>query len=188
MTDAPEQPADPNAGPQPDAEVAQVAEGGQAVEVVDDEAEQQDAITEPGKLLRIALMLREMQEEVRRADPDEAGRQRLRQIHETSLKQMRSVLTGGLQEELDELTLPFDTDTPTESEIRIAQAQLIGWLEGLFQGIQAAIASQQMSARQQLERMRRGLPPGMLSGPTGPGGGPGGHGDDRQTGGTGQYL
>jgi hypothetical protein len=146
----------------------------QAVEVVDDD--QRDAITEPGKLLRIALMLREMQEEVRRADPDEPGRQRLKQIHETSLNQMRSVLTGGLQEELDALTLPFDSDTPSESEIRIAQAQLIGWLEGLFQGIQAAIASQQMSARQQLEQMRgRGLPPGAPMG-------------DRQGSGTGHYL
>jgi hypothetical protein len=134
----------------------------QAVEVVDEpDDEERDAITEPGKLLRIALMLREMQEEVRRADPDEAGRQRLKQIHEMSLTEMRSVLTGGLQEELDALTLPFDSETPSESEIRIAQAQLIGWLEGLFQGIQAAIASQQMSARQQLEQMRgRGLPRG----------------------------
>ncbi len=135
----------------------------QTVEVVDgtDQEEERDAITEPGKLLRIALMLREMQEEVRRADPDEPGRQRLKQIHQTSLEEMRSVLTGGLQEELDALTLPFDSDTPTESEIRIAQAQLIGWLEGLFQGIQAAIASQQMSARHQLEQMRgRGLPRG----------------------------
>ena len=133
-------------------------------QVVEESEEDRDVITEPGKLLRIALMLREMQEEVRRADPDPAGRQRLRQIHETSLEQMRSVLTGGLQEELDALTLPFDSDTPTESEIRIAQAQLIGWLEGLFQGIQAAIASQQMSARHQLEQMRaRGLPPGARS-------------------------
>jgi hypothetical protein len=152
----------------------------QTVEVVE-EAEQddeRDAITEPGKLLRIALMLREMQEEVRRADPDEPGRQRLKQIHETSLNEMRSVLTGGLQEELDALTLPFDSDTPTESEIRIAQAQLIGWLEGLFQGIQAAIASQQMSARHQLEQMRgRGLPRGATQQPVG----------ERPTG-TGQYL
>lgn len=134
----------------------------QAVEVVDEAGdEEHDVITEPGKLLRIALMLREMQEEVRRADPDQAGRQRLKQIHEMSLTEMRSVLTGGLQEELDALTLPFDDETPTESEIRIAQAQLIGWLEGLFQGIQAAIASQQMSARHQLEQMRgRGLPRG----------------------------
>lgn len=167
------------------------------VEVVGepDEQDAPDTITEPGKLLRIALMLREMQEEVRRADPDAAGRQRLRQIHETSLAQMRSVLTGGLQEELDALTLPFDTDTPTESEIRLAQAQLIGWLEGLFQGIQAAIASQQMSARQQLDQMRRQLPPGAQGG--GPQGGgqqgggpqaPGSARDDRRTDSPGQYL
>ena len=142
------------------------------VEVVEDE--RRDTITEPGKLLRIALMLREMQEEVRRADPDEVGRQRLKQIHETSLNEMRAVLPGGLKEELDALTLPFESDTPTESEIRIAQAQLIGWLEGLFQGIQAAIVTQQMSARQQLEQMRgRGLPQGPLT---------------ERPGGTGQYL
>ena len=183
MRQVPEQPAQPAAPPEggPDEPTGEV---GNQVEVVEEEDEQQEAITEPGKLLRIALMLREMQEEVRRADPDEAGRQRLRQIHETSLGQMRSVLTGGLQEELDALTLPFDTDTPTESEIRIAQAQLIGWLEGLFQGIQAAIASQQMSARQQLERMRRGLPPGMQGGPTAQGP----QRDDHQPGSTGQYL
>jgi hypothetical protein len=175
-------PADP-----PTAEADTTVKTVDAVEVVDesDVQAQSDTITEPGKLLRIALMLREMQEEVRRADPDEAGRQRLRQIHETSLAQMRSVLTGSLQEELDALTLPFDTETPTESEIRIAQAQLIGWLEGLFQGIQAAIASQQMSARQQLEQMRRQLPPGMQrGGPTGPSAA---H-EERQPGGTGQYL
>lgn len=145
------------------------------VAVVED-TEQRDAITEPGKLLRIALMLREMQEEVRRADPDEAGRQRLKQIHDLSLEQMRAVLTGGLQDELNALTLPFEAEVPTESEIRIAQAQLIGWLEGLFQGIQAAIASQQMSARQQLEQMRgRGLPQGPQM-------------RERTQGGTGQYL
>ena len=183
MTEVPQQPAEP-AAPPDGAPAAPTAEPGHEIEVVEEEADQQDAITEPGKLLRIALMLREMQEEVRRADPDEAGRQRLRQIHETSLGQMRSVLTGGLQEELDALSLPFDTDTPTESEIRIAQAQLIGWLEGLFQGIQAAIASQQMSARQQLERMRRGLPSGMQGGPMGQ---PGAQRDERP-GGTGQYL
>ena len=183
MTQVPEQPAQAPPDGGPDEPTGQADAVGHEVEVVDEDAEQ-DAITEPGKLLRIALMLREMQEEVRRADPDEAGRQRLRQIHETSLGQMRSVLTGGLQEELDALTLPFDTDTPTESEIRIAQAQLIGWLEGLFQGIQAAIASQQMSARQQLERMRRGLPPGMQGGPMTPGQ----QRDDHQPGSTGQYL
>ncbi len=184
MSDQPDGSGDPLDQSAEAAEAHQ--ESAHAVEVVEEEPEssEPDAITEPGKLLRIALMLREMQEEVRRADPDEAGRQRLRQLYETSLTQMRSVLTGGLQEELDALTLPFDSDTPTESEIRIAQAQLIGWLEGLFQGIQAAIVSQQMSARQQLERMRRGLPQGMMDGPQGPGG----SGNERRTGGTGQYL
>lgn len=183
MSDQPDQavPSTPESGAATD--VAE-PERSERAEVVEQDEEQQDAITEPGKLLRIALMLREMQEEVRRADPDEAGRQRLRQIHETSLGQMRSVLTGGLQEELDALTLPFDNQTPTESEIRIAQAQLIGWLEGLFQGIQAAIASQQMSARQQLERMRRGLPPGAH----GPQTQPGGRSDEHLRSGTGQYL
>lgn len=181
MSDQPDQAAPPTeSGAATD---AADPEQSHPAELVEDDQEQQEAITEPGKLLRIALMLREMQEEVRRADPDEAGRQRLKQIHETSLGQMRSVLTGGLQEELDALTLPFDTDTPTESEIRIAQAQLIGWLEGLFQGIQAAIASQQMSARQQLERMRRGLPPGAQGPQTQPG-----RTDEQIRSGTGQYL
>ncbi|MGZ6772866.1 MAG: proteasome activator, partial [Mycobacteriaceae bacterium] len=52
--------------------------------------------------------------------------------------------------------------TPSESELRIAQAQLVGWLEGLFHGIQTAIYAQQMAARAQLEQMRRALPPGAL--------------------------
>jgi hypothetical protein len=148
-----------------------------AIEVVEDD-QARSSVTEPGKLMRIAIMLRELQEEVRRADPDEAGRQRLKMVQDRAFEQMRSVLSEDLQAELDRLVLPLDTDTPTESELRIAQAQLIGWLEGLFQGIQAAVFSQQMQARQQLEQMRhRGLPPGM------PGGG---RPDERH--GTGQYL
>lgn len=158
---------------QPNVEI--VSEG------TDDEREGASAISEPGKLMRIALMLREMQEEVRRADPDQAGRERLRQIHDRSLAEMKSVLSGDLQQELEELTLPFADGTPTESEIRIAQAQLIGWLEGLFQGIQAALFSQQLQARQQLEQMRqRGLPPGTRPAP--------GQREERQPHGTGQYL
>ena len=150
------------------------------VEIVQDEPEaleeeERTAIVEPGKLMRIALMLREMQEEVRRADTDEVGRERLRHIHDRSLEQMKGVLSKDLREELASLTFPFDEDTPTQSEIRIAQAQLIGWLEGLFQGIQAAIFSQQAQARQQLEQMRhRGLPPGASP--------------ERSQGGMGQYL
>jgi hypothetical protein len=131
----------------------------------DGDQEQQDpaeaAVAEPAKLMRIALMLRELQEEVRRADVDAAGRDRLRLVHERALEQLRSVLSEDLQDELTDLALPFEDGTPTESEIRVAQAQLVGWLEGLFQGIQAAIFNQQMAARAQLEEMRRrSLPPG----------------------------
>jgi hypothetical protein len=140
----------------------------------DPETEDQPAVNQPGKLMRIALMLREMQEEVRRAPTDEAGRDRLRVVHDQALRELKTVLSAELQEELDVLTLPFDKAAPTESEILVAQAQLIGWLEGLFQGIQAAIFSQQLQARQQLDQMRqRGLPPGprpdMPEGPRGTG-------------------
>ena len=136
------------------------------VEVMQDEdGEEAPAVREPGKLLRIALMLRGMQEEVRRASPDGAGRDRLRVVHERALAEMKDVLSGELRDELSELTLPFEDGTPTESEILIAQAQLIGWLEGLFQGIQAAIYQQHLMAREQLEQMRqRGLPPGVPQG------------------------
>lgn len=120
-------------------------------------------VTEPGKLMRIGMMLRELQQEVHRAEVDEAGLERLGDVHARAMAGLRSVLTGELRDELDDLSPSLPTDQPpTESEVRIAQAQLIGWLEGLFQGIQAAIASQQQAARQQLEQMRqqRGLPPG----------------------------
>lgn len=140
------------------------------------EAEERSAVHEPGKLLRIAVMLREMQEEVRRAPTDDAGRERLKQVHDRAVRQLCEALSGDLKEELDTLTLPFSDDRPTESELLIAQAQLIGWLEGLFQGIQAAIVNQQLQARQQLEQMRRGLPagpgpqlpPGTVPGQRGP--------------------
>jgi Protein of unknown function (DUF2587) len=107
-----------------------------------------------------------MQEEVRRAPTDQAGRERLATVHERALNQLHSVLSEDLRSELATLSIPLDLETPTESEILVAQAQLIGWLEGLFQGIQAAIFSQQAQARQQLEQMRRpGLPPGMGGSP-----------------------
>jgi hypothetical protein len=137
----------------------------EVVPEVEGEEEEEQAVREPGKLLRIALMLRGMQEEVRRASPDGAGRDRLRVVHERALVEMREVLSGDLRDELNELTLPFEDGTPTESEILIAQAQLIGWLEGLFQGIQAAIYQQHLQAREQLDQMRqRGLPPGAIPG------------------------
>ena len=139
------------------------------------------AITAPGKLMRIAVMLRELQEEVRRASPDEAGRARLRGVHERALRELCEVLSPDLQHELAELVMPFDEGTPTESEILIGQAQLVGWLEGLFQGIQVTLFNQQMQAKEQFEQMRqRGLPSG---GPPRAGQPPGG---PEQS--TGQYL
>ena len=118
-------------------------------------------ITEPGKLMRIAVMLRELQGEVRRAAPDEPGRERLKEVHERALRELCDVLTPDLQEELASLVMPFDEGTPSDSEILIGQAQLVGWLEGLFQGIQVTLFSQQMQAKAQFEQMRqRGLPAG----------------------------
>lgn len=162
----------------------------EAVKAPEDGEQEMGSIEEPGKLLRIALMLREMQEEVRRAATDEAGRDRLRQVHERAVDQLCRTLSGSLREELAAFTLPFDGDTPSESEILIAQAQLIGWLEGLFQGIQAAIVNQQMQARQQLEQMRqRGLPPGMVAPRQAQPGMPGQQAGPPDTSrGTGQYL
>ncbi|WP_370326453.1 proteasome activator [Euzebya sp.] len=135
------------------------------VEGVAEEPEPEPMITEPGKLMRIAVMLREVQEEARRAEADESGRVRLRKVHERALGELCEVLSADLQSELGQFTFDFDTETPSQSEILIAQAQLIGWLEGLFQGIQAAIFNQQAAARKQLEAMRqRGLPAGPLQG------------------------
>ncbi len=134
------------------------------VEVVPEkqaDAQEGPAITEPGKLMRIAVMLRELQGEVRRAAPDQAGRDRLRIVHERALHELCEILPADLQDELGALSLPFEQGTPTESEILVAQAQLVGWLEGLFQGIQAAMFNQQLQARQQFEQVRqRGLLPG----------------------------
>jgi hypothetical protein len=124
----------------------------------------QGNIEQPGKLLRIAVMVRELLEEVRRAPIDENARQHLRDIHQKVIVELKTGLSGALAEELERISLPLPkTGVPTESEIRIAQAQLLGWLEGLFQGIQAAIATQQLAAQAQLMEMRRrGLPPGAM--------------------------
>jgi len=125
-----------------------------------------ESISRPAKLLRIGAMLRELLEEVRRSSPDEPGRKRLREIYDRALTELKAALSSELQHELESFAAPLD-NTSTESEIRIAKAQLIGWLEGLFQGIQAAMFAQQMEAqaRGQLTQMRqRGLP----AGPGGP--------------------
>lgn len=112
-------------------------------------------VTEPSKLLRIASMTRAMLNEVRQAPLDEAGRRRLLAIYRGSLDELKEILSEDLQEEMDAIFLPLEREAPTESELRVAQAQLVGWLEGLFHGIQASLWSQQMSAQAQLEQMRR---------------------------------
>jgi len=114
-----------------------------------------EQISSPTKLIRIASMVRTMLDEVRRAPLDDAGRRRLREIHERSLKELESVLSPDLHQELSEVVLPFTSDTPSESELRLAQAQLVGWLEGLFHGIQATLFTQQAMAQGQLDQMRR---------------------------------
>ena len=121
----------------------------------------EESIEQPAKVMRIGSMVKQLLDEVRQAPLDEAGRTRLREIYEQSIRELASGLSPDLVEELDRVTLPFDDDVPTEAELRIAQAQLVGWLEGLFHGIQATLVAQQMAARAQLDEMRqRGLPRG----------------------------
>ena len=120
-----------------------------------------EMISQPAKVLRIGAMTKQLLEEVRHAPLDEAGRSRLREIYETSVRELGEALNQELREELARLSSPFESDSPSEAELRVAQAQLVGWLEGLFHGIQAALFTQQMAAQAQLEEMRRrGLPAG----------------------------
>jgi hypothetical protein len=120
-----------------------------------------EMVEQPAKVMRIGSMIKQLLEEVRAAPLDEASRVRLREIHASSVKELEDGLAPELVEELERLSLPFTDDViPTEAELRIAQAQLVGWLEGLFHGIQTALFAQQMAARAQLEQMRRALPPG----------------------------
>ncbi|HPQ83006.1 MAG TPA: bacterial proteasome activator family protein [Actinomycetota bacterium] len=113
-------------------------------------------VEQPAKVMRIGSMIKQLLDEVKSAPLDEAARQRLKQIHATSIKELEDGLAPELIEELDRLSLPFTDDSvPSEAELRIAQAQLVGWLEGLFHGIQTALFAQQMAARAQLEQMRR---------------------------------
>ncbi len=133
-----------------------------------------DLVEQPAKVMRIGRMVQQLLEEVKSAPVDEPGRTRLATILHTSIQELKKGLAPELDEELDRLIQPFDAETPTESELRIAQAQLVGWLEGLFHGIQTAIYAQQMAARSQLEQMRRALPPGAIPGMPGMPG----HGDD----------
>ncbi|MCE7004859.1 bacterial proteasome activator family protein [Kibdelosporangium philippinense] len=122
-----------------------------------------DMVEQPAKVMRIGTMIKQLLEEVRAAPLDEASRTRLKEIHASSIKELEEGLAPELRDELNRLTLPFTEESvPSDAELRIAQAQLVGWLEGLFAGIQTALFAQQMSARVQLEQMRRGaLPPGL---------------------------
>ena len=124
-----------------------------------------EQVTRPTKLIRIATMVRTMLDEVRRAPLDDEGRRALREIHERAVAELESVLSPDLRDELETMVLPFSSDTPTESELRIAQAQLVGWLEGLFHGIQATLFTQQAMAQQQIEEMRTQRPLAMGGGP-----------------------
>ena len=139
-----------------------------------------DLVEQPAKVMRIGSMIRQLLEEVKAAPLDEASRNRLKDIHRSSIKELESGLAPELVEELERLSLPFTEEgTPSESELRIAQAQLVGWLEGLFHGIQTAIYAQQVAARAQLEQMRRQLPAGMGM-PGQQGQQPPGHADEGQ--------
>ena len=138
-----------------------------------------DLVEQPAKVMRIGTMIKQLLEEVRAAPLDDASRSRLRDIHARSVRELEEGLAPELREELERLALPFGEDSlPSDAELRIAQAQLVGWLEGLFHGIQTALFAQQMAARAQLEQMRQ-LPPGA-------GGAPGPRGPSSS--GTGQYL
>jgi hypothetical protein len=146
-------------------------------------------IDQPAKVMRIGSMIKQLLEEVRGSSLDEASRARLRDIHTRSIKELEEGLAPELIDELERISLPFtDDEVPSESELRVAQAQLVGWLEGLFHGIQTALFAQQMAARAQFEEIRRrALPAGMPGMPTGaPGEGEPGEQPGVQ--GTGQYL
>ena len=177
---APAQDAHPAGGPaEPDAEGSQdrvvvVTPDGMAVTGPSDaDSNPAGLIEQPAKVMRIGSMIKQLLEEVRAAPLDEAGRQRLMEIHRRSIIELEDGPAPELRDELERLTLPFEGETPpSEAELRIAQAQLVGWLEGLFHGIQATLFAQQMAARQQLEKMRGQLPPGAGPGVPGPGGDP----------------
>ena len=146
-------------GDQPHVEQPELVDGPPDGELNVDGAEQ--SVESPAKVMRVGTMIKQLLEEARQASLDEPSRARLREIYETSVKELASTLSDELREELERLAPPFDEDaTPTEAELRIAKAQLVGWLEGLFHGIQATLFAQQMAARQQLEDMRRRLPSG----------------------------
>lgn len=161
------EPRQPAAGEQPSGQqgerVVVVTPEGMAVAGVtdpsSDERSPAELIEQPAKVMRIGSMIKQLLEEVRTAPLDDAGRARLAEIHDRSIKELEQGLAPELVDELNRITLPFaEATVPSDAELRIAQAQLVGWLEGLFHGIQTALFAQQMAARAQLEQMRRALP------------------------------
>ena len=152
-----------------------------SVQEGDEERSITDLVDQPAKVMRIGSMIKQLLEEVRASSLDEASRVRLKEIHTRSIRELEEGLAPELVQELERISLPFTDDAvPSEAELRVAQAQLVGWLEGLFHGIQTALFAQQMAARAQLEQMRQGaLPPGL--------GAPGQRGGPSHPG-TGQYL
>jgi len=174
--------------------VVVVTQNGMGVAEVPSENEEvvnpADLVEQPAKVMRIGSMIKQLLEEVRSAPLDQAGRTRLAEIHRRSITELEQGLAPELIEELERITLPFSDEAPSDAELRIAQAQLVGWLEGLFHGIQAALFAQQMVAQQQLQNMRRALPSGHSAADEGPespaSGAPGGRGSRDEP--TGQYL
>ena len=178
MTDGPDSP-----GPRPDGlRIVTLGPDGSPTEVPAGEfgdggeegTDVTDLVEQPAKVMRIGTMIKQLLEEVRAAPLDEASRARLKEIHQSSIKELSSGLAPELRDELERLSLPFSDDSvPSDAELRVAQAQLVGWLEGLFHGIQTALFAQQMAARAQLEEMRRralpaGTSPGSPPQPSGP--------------------
>ncbi|GAB6984273.1 bacterial proteasome activator family protein [Nocardioides pyridinolyticus] len=162
-------------------QVVVIGPNGQPVTVEEDGESRSvtELVEQPDKVMRIGSMIRQLLEEVKSAPLDEASRNRLKDIHRASIKELEDGLAPELVEELERLSLPFTEDsTPSDAELRIAQAQLVGWLEGLFHGIQTAIYAQQMAARAQFEQIRKALPQGMAM--PGGQGGPGGPGPGEQ--------
>lgn len=152
-----------------DGDAQVIGQDGSPVPVPVKETSLSDLVEQPAKVMRIGGMIRQLLEEVKAAPLDEASRARLREIYDQSIKELEDGLAPELVEELERLSLPFESETPSESELRIAQAQLVGWLEGLFHGIQAALYAQQVAAQSQFQNIRLALPGGA---------GEGGNGDD----------
>ncbi|SEG76707.1 Protein of unknown function [Thermomonospora echinospora] len=152
--------------PEQNPQILVVGPNGMTVEGGDSEGDERpitEMVEQPAKVMRIGGMIRQLLEEVKAAPLDEASRARLKEIHASSIKELEDGLAPELTEELERLSLPFaEGSVPSEAELRIAQAQLVGWLEGLFHGIQTTLFAQQMAARAQLEQMRRALPAGVL--------------------------